>query len=59
MNKQKDYYAKLIIYGLPTMKTKEKRRLLSWLEASFEEIQKMEITDQQGFSKVYTKKLMK
>ena len=50
-------YAKLVIHGLPEMKTKETRRLLSWLEKTFEEMQCPKIKGKYG--KTYTKRLMK
>jgi hypothetical protein len=53
---KRDYYAKLVIYGLPDIKTVRRSRLLNWLEHIRKDLIK---EDQKKFSKVYTLKLMK
>lgn len=57
MKKERDYIARLVIYGLDTMKTKEYKRLLSWLDARFEEAQKPDYL--KNYNKRYIAKLMK
>lgn len=57
MKKERDYIARLVIYGLDTMKTKEYKRLLSWLDARFEEAQKPDYLKK--YSKRYVARLMK
>jgi len=53
---EKDYYAKLVITGLPDMKTVKKSRLLNWLENIRKEIIK---EDPKVFAKIATFRLMK
>ncbi len=57
MKKEKDYIAKLVVYGLENMGTKDYRRLLEWLEARYEEAQKNEYRKE--YSNTYTSRLLK
>ena len=54
--KTTDYHAKLIIHGLPTMKSVTYRRLVEWLEAKVKEMKEAEGDD---YAKTYTSRLMK
>lgn len=57
MKKQeKDYHAKAIIYGLPTMNKYLKRRLVKWLKAMISDLEKEPPKD---FAERYTLRLMK
>lgn len=55
--KKLDYHAKLVIYGLPDMKSVTYRRLAKWLEAHLKEFKREK--DTKIFSKKYTARLMK
>lgn len=57
MKKKLDYHAKLVIYGLPEMKSPTKRRLISWLEARVKEFKKEK--DMKIFAKRFTARLMR
>lgn len=52
-----DYHAKLVIYGLPTMKSVTYRRLVDWLEAKVKEFKREK--DTKIFAKRFTDRLMK
>lgn len=54
--KKLDYHAKLVIHGLPKMKSVTYRRLVNWLEATVKEMKKANVDD---YSSIYTKRLMK
>jgi hypothetical protein len=56
IKKQLDYRAKLIIYDLPTMCPKDKRRMIQWLLNAAEEVENCCPAE---FDKKYTLKLMK
>lgn len=51
-----DYHAKLIIRGIPTMKSVTYRRLVEWLEKTVKDLKKAKSDD---YAAVYTKRLMK
>jgi len=53
----KEYIARLVVYGLEDMSTKDYRRLLQWLEARFEEAQKPEYRKE--YANRYVSKLIK
>lgn len=55
--KKQNYHAKLVIEGLPTMKSVTYRRLVDWLEAQVKEFKKAK--DTKIYSKNYTARLMK
>lgn len=57
MKKELDYHAKLIIYGLPDMKSVTYRRFVDWLEKQVKEFKKAK--DTKIYSKKYTARLMK
>lgn len=57
MKTEKDYIARLVIYGLDTMTKREYRRLLKWLEARFEEAKREDYLQNHG--KRYVARLMK
>ena len=50
----KDFIARLVIYGLPDMNARELNRLKKWLDAQIENIKKPK-----EYSKILTAKLMK
>lgn len=54
--KQKDHYAKIIIYDFPEMNEYRKARLIQWLKDAAYSLTE---EDQKDFAKVYTLKLMK
>lgn len=57
MSKNKlEYHAKLVIHGLPDMKSVTYRRLVEWLEATVNELKEAKDND---YAAVYTKRLMK
>lgn len=58
MKKEIDYHAKLIVYGLPNMKSVTYRRFVDWLEKQVKEFKK-ESKDTKIYSKRYTARLMK
>lgn len=58
MKKELDYHAKLVVYGLPNMKSVTYRRFVDWLEKQVKEFKK-EATDTKIYSKRYTMRLMK
>lgn len=55
--KKLDYHAKLVIYGLPEMKSVTYRRLVDWLNARVKEFKKEK--DTKIFRKRFTARLMK
>ncbi len=55
--KKLDYHAKLVIHGLPEMKSVTYRRLVDWLEKQFKEFKKAK--DTKVYAKNYTARLMK
>lgn len=54
---KQEYIARLVVYELDTMKTKEYKRLLTWLDARYEEAQKPDYLKK--YSKRYVARLMK
>ena len=58
MPKPKDYHAKLVIHGLPDMKSATYRRLVDWLQAQVKNL-KAESKDSKVFAKTYTARFMK
>lgn len=57
MKKERDYIARLVVYGLQGMKNKDYKRLLTWLDKRYEEAQKPNYTT--DYSNKYVAKLMK
>lgn len=57
MKKERDYIARLVVYGLQDMNQKEYKRLLNWLDKRYEEAQKPDYL--KNYSNRYTAKLMK
>lgn len=57
MPKKVDYHAKLVIHGLPDMKSVTYRRMVEWLERITKEMKKAD--DKKIFAKTYTARLMK
>lgn len=55
--KNNEYHAKLVIYGLPEMKSVTYRRLVDWLEKQVKEFKKAD--DKKIYAKTYTARLMK
>lgn len=53
----KDYHAKLVIIGLPDMKSVTYRRLVQWLEKQVKEFKNAD--DKNIYAKRYTARLMK
>jgi len=53
---KRDYHAKLVIHGMPKMKSVTYRRLVDWLEAKVKELKKAKVGDYAG---VYTSRFMK
>lgn len=53
----KDYHAKLLIVGLPNMKSVTYRRLIEWLEAQVKEFKKAK--DTKIYAERYTARLIK
>lgn len=53
---KRDYHAKLVIHGLPEMKSVTYRRLVDWLEKKVKELKKAKVGDYAG---VYTSRFMK
>jgi len=56
MEKPRDYHARLVVYGLPEMKSVTYRRLVDWLE---KQVKYMKKAKKEDYSKVFTAKLMK
>lgn len=54
---KKDYIARLVVYGLDKITTKDYRRLMNWLEAKFEESKKPEYRKE--YANKYVSKLMR
>ena len=54
--KKVDYHAKLVIHGLPEMKSVTYRRLVDWLTKLAKDMKKAEKGE---YSKLFTAKLMK
>lgn len=50
----KDFIARLVIYGLPDMNARELKSLKKWIDAQIENIKKPK-----EYSKIFTAKLMK
>lgn len=55
--KQIDYHAKLVIHGLPDMKSVTYRRLVDWLQAQVKELKKVD--DKKIYAKTFTARFMK
>lgn len=56
MAKKLDYHAKLVIHGLPTMKSVTQSRLVQWLEKQVKDMKKAKVGE---YSKLFTARLMK
>jgi hypothetical protein len=56
MKKELDYYAKLIVHGLPEYDKRLIKRICKWLRDSADDFEK---TDKTNFAKRYTARLMK
>jgi hypothetical protein len=56
-NMKKDYHAKLVVEGLPSMKSVTYRRFVDWLDKQVKEFKKAD--DKKIYAKTYTAKLMK
>ena len=54
--KKENYHAKLIIRGLPDMKSVTYRRLVDWLS---DKVKELKNADSKDYSKIYTSKLIK
>ena len=56
MKKEIDYYAKLIVHGLPTYDKRTIKRICKWLRDCANDFEK---TDKFNFAKKYNARLMK
>lgn len=54
---EKDYNAKLVVYGIPEMKKREFNRLIKWLRNTANVFEK-EKEDLKIYAKTYTARLM-